>query len=1025
MLGVGLAVWGSLRVRLDQDLTRFFPRESEFSRSAEILTAFHTVDQLVLSVSGGSGVADRVDAADDIGPALQETGLFARVQWRWESEEQLALYNLYFPRRFALLPPEEVASLLTPEGIREALQRTAAELISPQGSYREEALRLDPLGLGNRALERALQGTTAYRARLVQNHLLSQDETHLLILTSTKASSLDAEKATIALEAVEKAVSTLQKEPRFASLKVDALGGALYARESARTLKRDIALASSMTVVGLLLTFLLAFRNPLTLLLCQLPGVVAVGVAAAVLMAFQGTLSGITLGFGAAILGLSADYSIHLLTHTLVLEKTHPRNQALKRSLLDLEGSIAMGWFTTLISFLVLLLSRAGGLREIALFSGIGITCAYGLCMGFLPHLHSLSGRAWGRPLQDSWMARALSSLGTAVMNRPLTWMAGVLVVTLPLAIAAPQVRFNGDARDLLYEPPEVAQAQARFEAVWGGQGATAMVVVTGEDEGTALAKAEAVARVVEAGRKRGDLESFSSVTPLIPSPVAQAGNLAAWTGAPLEEVKARVRQEGEALGFTADAFDPFFASLADLSRNPPPLLTVQDVLNSSLAPQVERSLDRDPGRVRVLTTLIFSRESGDRGSDADAVFPSRLEAELRSAAPGVDLASRVGSQVQAVRQVKDEAVRLMILCFGVTALVLGLYYRAWLPCILALLPPVLALLWTFGAMALLNIPLHIVSICALVLIVGVGIDYGIYIVDACLREGVDKLPQTLRSTGTAVVLSSLATLSGFGTMAVARNPSLSTVGIQVVLGIIASLLASLVGVPALLRLFQKPRTPGPGTSSALILLGMILLQGCTSLPSPEVLPEARAAMFPFSSPQQRDYQVEMRLPGRSFVFTGYVLLAPGMGWVFQASTPMGPDLFRLTGGPSLHRVEVLYPPLRAVFRGEPVLQDLSVALVEDCLGTFPATGTRRCSAAEAGRSLSVDAVEGNWVEKRVADARGHVKTRVGYRGWRSGVEAAPERVEIDSREHRYRMVLQLGGAAAVPEWDASLFAAP
>ena len=81
------------------------------------------------------------------------------------------------------------------------------------------------------------------------------------------------------------------------------------------------------------------------------------------------------------------------------------------------------------------------------------------------------------------------------------------------------------------------------------------------------------------------------------------------------------------------------------------------------------------------------------------------------------------------------------------------------------------------------------------IFIFGLTVDYSIFLQHAMSNEshGSDV-------TATAVVVSSLTTILGFGALLFARHPSLSSIGITTVVGIVCGLMASLLIVPVLSR---------------------------------------------------------------------------------------------------------------------------------------------------------------------------------------------------------------------------------
>jgi predicted exporter len=107
-----------------------------------------------------------------------------------------------------------------------------------------------------------------------------------------------------------------------------------------------------------------------------------------------------------------------------------------------------------------------------------------------------------------------------------------------------------------------------------------------------------------------------------------------------------------------------------------------------------------------------------------------------------------------------------------------------------ALVPVCTGLVVAMGGMAVLGIPLNVFSMVAAVLIIGLGVDYGVFMV-------MRRADEEGLGTEKAVLVSGLTTLAGFGALALALHPALHTIGVTVLLGIGAAFPSALLVIPA------------------------------------------------------------------------------------------------------------------------------------------------------------------------------------------------------------------------------------
>ncbi len=137
-------------------------------------------------------------------------------------------------------------------------------------------------------------------------------------------------------------------------------------------------------------------------------------------------------------------------------------------------------------------------------------------------------------------------------------------------------------------------------------------------------------------------------------------------------------------------------------------------------------------------------------------------------------------------------------------AVVVLLDFPAFVCAILALLPVGLALAQMFGVMGWLNVPLNPANLIVLPLILGIGIDDGVHVVHDFRRQaGRYRLSS---STATAVLITSLTTMMGFGSLMLAGHRGLQSLGRVLTIGVCCCLVTSIVLLPAVLAWATRHR---------------------------------------------------------------------------------------------------------------------------------------------------------------------------------------------------------------------------
>ncbi|MCK5681001.1 MMPL family transporter, partial [bacterium] len=204
----------------------------------------------------------------------------------------------------------------------------------------------------------------------------------------------------------------------------------------------------------------------------------------------------------------------------------------------------------------------------------------------------------------------------------------------------------------------------------------------------------------------------------------------------------------------------------------------------AGFATLLDALVEKTPKKVTILTLI------PDRGISADF-------ATSDLAIPGVRLVSPQRFSQEISGAIKVDLKQFIILALVIVSLILLILLRNFYQVLLALLPVLAGLLSMFGIMGFLGISFNLFNLVAAILIIGVGVDYGIFMVYRLLR-GRDQ------ATEKAVLVSGLTTLAGFGVLVLARHPALNSIGLTVLLGVGGALPTVLWVLPALVGIRKK-----------------------------------------------------------------------------------------------------------------------------------------------------------------------------------------------------------------------------
>ena len=135
-------------------------------------------------------------------------------------------------------------------------------------------------------------------------------------------------------------------------------------------------------------------------------------------------------------------------------------------------------------------------------------------------------------------------------------------------------------------------------------------------------------------------------------------------------------------------------------------------------------------------------------------------------------------------------------------ALLLLLVTRRLSDTLLVLSPLLYGALLTSAVMVVTGLAFNYTNIIALPLLLGIGVDSGIHIVQRA-REGSSVSVRTLLRSSTirATILSAITTIAGFGSLAFSAHPGTASLGLVLTIGLLMTLLTTVILLPALLAL--------------------------------------------------------------------------------------------------------------------------------------------------------------------------------------------------------------------------------
>ncbi len=757
-------------LKLADDVLDLLPGEA-VRGDLEMLQRMGLADRLFITVSvkQGDDVSKKSlqDSTKKLGEILTQSDHFSYVLFRLPEGYEFSLFKGLQPSLPLLIDDEDLSSLAaatSPEGVKVALQKAFALLNSPVGIATKKQVQTDPLGLIPLALQKLKFIRSEFSMKIDEGFFMSEDGKSCLLVAESRDPLTQSDHAAEIDRILDDAYS--QALPDGVEARV--IGSLPHALANSRAVQEDLRILLPMATVFLVLLFGVALRNIRFLAVVGVP-YLAAPPAIALTSLFYDELNGLALAFGIVLLGITVDVATHL--YLALTEREGSQREAMKKVAEPLLFAI----LTTAAVFVVLLFSQVPCHRQMALLALFGVLFATACAYLVIPAIASPSSskKAIHSARDNRLTGYTLQRPGSVLLVWLILLGAGVM--------SWPQLHYNGDLRGLDIPDEGVKADEDHFRATWGGGGEQAFIIASADSLDEALDRNYRVYRFL----REQEAGNFQTFAPLLPGPDEQARNRRGWEqfwATHRADFEDRFLTAAAAQGFTDKAFTPFFSWL---NAEPQPLSPdkfiggpLQPLFSSML--KIPRQKNEDDQSYMAMTTVAID----------DRILPQLIRFSQEEE----------GVRVLAGKKWRDEVERLLrhdiLTLSGISAFIITLmviYQFRRLRPVAAVLAPVMSSLAAMSLFCFLtDAQLNMMHLIMGLMVIGVSVDYGIFVV--C-----EKLAGQQKVSVRSVSLTAASSLIGFGVLAFAGHPALYALGVTVLIGIGVAWPTALLVSPALL----------------------------------------------------------------------------------------------------------------------------------------------------------------------------------------------------------------------------------
>ncbi len=744
--------------RIESSIIKLLPK-SEYDPVTEnaVSKITENIGKKVVFLVGHKEKTKALESADIFYSQLKKSKLFSKTTYTISDNQQKEIYLTYYPYRNKLLSASH-RELLQQNNPQSIVQQALRHLYNPMNALASNQLENDPFFTFHDFLEE--QSSLAENLSIENNHLWSNYNNKHYVFISTEiindvySLNLQTQFSQFYQQAKSKVIAS-SKDTYILSM--GAIHHAIAGTNSAR---QEIATIGAGSIIGILILIFITFKSftPLLLSIVSIFSSILLGLSACFIVFNE--IHIFTLVFGSSLIGVSIDYSFHYFTEQL----DNNNNSTIIKNILP---GISMGMLTSTMAYLTLAIAPFPGLRQIAVFSATGILAAYCCVLFIYPSLSRKNKNS--NPSMALSISASFLSLWNKISQRQLHTF-----IFLSIIISGSFLYFHLENDD------NIRNLQSKSEQVVAEEKQIKNAIHTNGENQFFLVKADSAEKVLQLEEDlykslnnlvaEEKLASYQGTAIYLPSQKRQLNNF--------NLLKSNINNEHSVLkqylldiGFSRSKTEDI---ITDFISN-------KNTLNINNWLTTEYSL---PSKFHWIGRLDNSNEYASIISLYGIKDINALKA--LTPPPGIQFIDYVDNISALLKKYREYAGNLIFIAYGLIFVFLVFRY-SWYKSILVILPPLLAALGALSIAVLLNIKLQYFNLLAVILILGIGIDYTLF-----FAENKSKSEFTML----AILLSALTTIFSFGLLALSNTPVLHSFGLIVLTGIsLAFLLSPIAGL--------------------------------------------------------------------------------------------------------------------------------------------------------------------------------------------------------------------------------------
>lgn len=637
--------------------------------------------------------------------------------------------------------------------------------VSKTNADNTEQFKDSTLNFADKIKKRLMVKNSIIKGVLYTDENFSEDETTFMIIVIPEKNSDDINNSMEFVNEVKNQIDYLMQE--FTGLNIEYTGFSVIQKEETKAMSDNFFLFSVITIILILIIFFVGlkrFTYPIMAMIPLMMGmIVMMGISSIIIKPFDM----ISLMTPIIMIGLGIDYAIHIGTRygevraELGIEAT--TEEVLRQTLKSIGVCLLLSMITTAFVFLTLTVSAIRGLFAFGVVAALSMIITFGISILILPIVIRVNEKRYRAKNKLFISGQKFDLLGKFSDSKWSIIVSIIIILYLSLSIIyLPKIKFEKDLMKLQAKGLRSVELFSVLEDKFDFSDIQSFFVVNGYDN------------LIEFRKKLAERDGEGKYIYTTLN-IEQS----------LDARMAIMKYKKEGWSGDKDDIDKYTAEMKETYDEN--LITLYEFL-------IKYYVNHEKNK------YLIAVNPNEYVWDEDFLELHLKELKLLEERTNTKAAGMVKiSEFYYDKIIKDFS-KILIISIIIVIIVILISTRSIKAVFICNLSLVISIVATLTTMSILGIDIHSYNFIAFPLIIGIGIDDTIHVYYRIVN--VDKnIKKVISSSGKAILMTTLTTLSAFGTIIFSVHRGLSQFAIVTCIGLVFTFISSVTIIPTSIRL--------------------------------------------------------------------------------------------------------------------------------------------------------------------------------------------------------------------------------